>query len=67
MIELTVNGEARSLEQPTSILCFLAAHDLQRGMVVVERNGEIVPRDQFEDVLAQHGDVLEIVQMMAGG
>jgi thiamine biosynthesis protein ThiS len=34
---------------------------------VVERNGEIVPRDRYSDTSIQDGDNLEIVQMMAGG
>jgi thiamine biosynthesis protein ThiS len=36
-------------------------------MVVVEHNGEIVPRDRYPDIILLDGDNLEIVQMMAGG
>ena len=67
MIELTVNGESQSLGEPTTILEFLATHELQPTIVVVEHNGEIVPRDRFGEVTLQNGDVVEIVQMMAGG
>ena len=55
------------LEESVTILGFLEAHKLRREMVVVERNGEILSRERFEQVSVEHGDVLEIVQMMAGG
>jgi len=67
MIELTVNGDAQTLEQPVTLLQFLAAHELTPGRVVVERNGEIVPRERLDEVVIADGDVLEIVHMMAGG
>jgi thiamine biosynthesis protein ThiS len=67
MIGITVNGETQTLEESVTILSLLEAHGLRREMVVVERNGEIVPRDRFEQVVVEHDDVLEIVQMMAGG
>ena len=46
MIELTINGEARSLPHAMSLSEFLAEHRLQEKQVVVERNREIVPRDR---------------------
>ena len=67
MIELTVNGVQRQVEDPITILGFLESRDLLPRMVVVEHNGVIVPRDRYGDVQLRAGDVLEIVQMMAGG
>jgi thiamine biosynthesis protein ThiS len=34
---------------------------------VVEHNGEIIPRSNYESLPLNEGDRLEIVQMMAGG
>ncbi|MGC8667888.1 MAG: sulfur carrier protein ThiS [Chthonomonadales bacterium] len=67
MIELTVNGEPVSLDGPVTIADFLASRGIHTQMVVVERNGEIVPRPEFTEVVLKPGDRLEIVQMMAGG
>ena len=67
MIELTVNGDVQTLEQPVTLAEYLTARDIRSGRVVIERNGVIVPRDGFDDVTIADGDVLEIVQMMAGG
>jgi len=50
---LTINGDTRQTEAVT-VLEFLMSINLPSQMVVVEHNGEIA-------------DVLEIVQMMAGG
>lgn len=63
---LTVNGEPRETEAAT-LGGFLDERGLSARMVVVERNGEIVPRAQYEATPLAAGDVLEIVQMMAGG
>ncbi|MBV9850439.1 MAG: sulfur carrier protein ThiS [Armatimonadetes bacterium] len=63
---LTVNGEPRETEAAT-VAEFLASRGLHARMVVVEHNGEIVPRDRYGETRLQTGDTLEIVQMMAGG
>ncbi len=63
---LTINGEARATEAAT-ISEFLAAINLPLQMVVVEHNGEIVPREHYGEQPLREGDTLEVVQMMAGG
>ncbi len=63
---LTVNGESRETDAVT-VAEFLASRGLQARLVVVERNGEIVPRDGYAETALQDDDTLEIVQMMAGG
>jgi len=63
---LTINGDPRETEAGT-VLEFLESRNLPSQMVVVEHNGEIVPKDRFSERRLQNGDVLEIVQMMAGG
>ena len=35
--------------------------------IAVERNGDIVPRSQFTNVVIEDGDVLEIVHAIGGG
>lgn len=64
---LTINGEAREISDGLTLAGFLASRDLRAQMVVVERNGEIVPREEYAHTDLQTGDALEIVQMMAGG
>lgn len=66
-MQLIVNGDMRDVEDTTTIGAFLAARNLNAKMVVVERNGEIVPRGLYDEAPLAAGDILEIVQMMAGG
>jgi len=66
-MQLIVNGEAREIDGTPTVAEFLAARSVNARMVVVERNGAIVPRDQYDTPPLVNGDVLEIVQMMAGG
>ena len=66
-MQLTINGEAREVEGMPTLGEFLASRNLLPRMVVVERNGAIVGREKYDETLLADGDVLEIVQMMAGG
>ncbi len=66
-MQLIVNGDVRDVEGTPTVGAFLASRGLNPKMIVVERNGEIVPRGQYDETPLQSGDVLEIVQMMAGG
>ena len=67
MVELTVNGEPRTIVDSMLLTEFLESFGLNARMVVVEYNREIVPRHRYEEIRLQTGDELEIVQMMAGG
>lgn len=42
-----------------------ANYDMKR--VAVERNGEIVPKTDYETVVLQDGDSLEVVSFVGGG
>jgi len=66
-MQLIVNGEARNVDGTPMLGEFLASRELPSRMVVVERNGDIVPREKYDQTPLLQGDVLEIVQMMAGG
>ena len=66
-MQVIINGEARELEAGTSLTGFLHSRNLRPQMVVVERNGDIVARGLYDSTFLADGDVLEIVQMMAGG
>ena len=66
-MELNINGETRKVEPVKSLSDLLISLSLPSKMVVVEHNGEIVPREKYGETLLNEGDQLEIVQMMAGG
>lgn len=65
--EIRANGEARSVPPGTSVAGFLARHDLDPDLVVVERNGSILRRQEFDGTALEPGDELEIVHFVGGG
>lgn len=67
MIEVIINGRARSFAAPLNVSGLLEQLDLQGKRIALERNGEIVPRSQFAVVELAQGDALEIVVAVGGG
>ena len=67
MIELTINGVAKQFPQPLNVVQLVVALELTSKRIAIERNGEIVPRSQFDTVMLISGDQLEIVVAVGGG
>ena len=67
MISLTVNGEPRRFEAPLTAAQLIARLELAGKRVALERNGEIVPRGQFDQQQLSDGDCVEIVVAVGGG
>jgi thiazole synthase len=66
-IGVTVNGDRREIEGGQSVVAFLESLGLHPGLVVVERNREILDRDRYGQVTVEDGDVLELVHFVGGG
>ncbi len=66
-IAATINGKPVQLPSGTTISAFLTGRELHERLVVVERNGEIVKRATFPDLIIEEGDLLEIVHFVGGG
>jgi len=67
LITLTINGATHSFEQAISVAQLLEHLGLVGKRLALERNGEIVPRSQFDAVQLESGDKLEIVVAVGGG
>ena len=65
-MQISVNGEVQEIE-PQSLGSYLFNKSLLGRRIAVERNGDIVPKSQFSDVILEDGDVLEIVHAIGGG
>lgn len=46
---------------------YLETTDYNRSRIAVERNGEIVPKADYESTLLKDGDVVEVVSFVGGG
>jgi sulfur carrier protein len=67
VIALTINGQSRSFPAPLNVAALIGALDLAGKRIALERNGEIVPRSQFDATELADGDALEIVVAVGGG
>ncbi|PWB50998.1 MAG: thiamine biosynthesis protein ThiS [Nitrosomonadales bacterium] len=67
MLELTINGKPRQFAGPLTVARLVDQLELAGKRVAIERNGEIVPRSQFNETPLNHGDQLEIVVAVGGG
>ena len=65
-MQILVNGEFEQIE-PQSLESYLTDKLLLGRRIAVERNGDIVPKSQFTNVVIEDGDVLEIVHAIGGG
>ena len=66
-MELTVNGEPRTVADGMAVAGLLVELGLDPARVVVERNRDIVSREAQGSAVLAEGDVVEIVQFVGGG
>lgn len=66
-ISIHLNGKQTDLPGTTSIADFLTGRSLLGKLVVVEINGVIVPRTDFEFRQFAAGDIVEVVHFVGGG
>lgn len=67
LLTVSVNNELIPLESGISIAALLRKLGLENHKVAVERNGEIVPRSQHQEVAVEDGDRIEVVVAVGGG
>jgi thiamine biosynthesis protein ThiS len=66
-IQVVVNGTAREVAADMTIAGLLAVLGVERARVAVERNHDVVPRKDYDDVRLAAGDQLEVVAFVGGG
>ena len=66
-MQVEVNGKSREFVAGGSVLALLVELEIDPRMVVVERNREIVRRDDLDRIEVEDGDQFEIVQFVGGG
>jgi sulfur carrier protein len=66
-VQVVANGSAVELDDGATLADLLGRLDLGAKWVVVERNGEPVPRRETATTVLTEGDRLELVRAVAGG
>ena len=64
---ITVNGEARDLDDGATLGALLDVLDVRRDGTAVALNDDVVPRARHGEVVLHDGDRLEIIVAVAGG
>ena len=64
---LTINGENAESAIGMALDAYLASKGYPSSRLAVERNGEIVPKACYSQVILQDGDTVEIVRFVGGG
>ena len=66
-MQITVNGETRTLAEAQTIAGLLAAIGLDGRKIAVEVNDEVVPRGRHPIRMLAEGDRVEIIRAIGGG
>ena len=66
-MNIIVNGKERNLDGSKTVEQLIETLGLDGRKVAVERNMEIVPKSQYNNILLGDGDRLEIVHFIGGG
>jgi len=66
-MKIIINGEERNVGDLTTVEQIVGDLGLDGRKVAVERNLEIVPKSQYNDIVLAEGDKLEIVHFIGGG
>ncbi len=66
-MEITVNGEKQKIETQVTVTRLLEGLGIDPETVVIERNLEILSRDDHGETVLEEGDSIEIIRMVDGG
>ena len=65
-ITIHINGEDRNV-RATSLSELVTEMGLEKRMIAIEYNLEVVPRTQYESTALKNGYRIELVHMIGGG
>lgn len=66
-MKIKVNGEVQVVESELTITEFVTQLGLDESRLVVELNAAVVLKQKYQDTILVDGDILELVEFVAGG
>lgn len=66
-INVKINGKDILLENSSTVAELLIERKVTGTMFVVEKNLQIVPKEEYAESKIQEGDIIEIVGFFGGG
>jgi len=67
MITVQCNGEERQAAEGTTVAAFIVSLGMEPDHVVVECDGRILERGDYERTVLEEGMTLEIMRFVGGG
>lgn len=67
MVKIKINGQAKEVAKNSTIQNLIDQNALKSNMFVVEKNLEIVPKENYSSITVSDGDEVEIVSFFGGG
>jgi len=66
-MKIIINGESRQVSDVTTVADLVRLLGYEGKRIAIERNGLIVPKSEYEQVVVEEGDGYEIVVAVGGG
>ncbi len=66
-MEIIVNGEPKTVASGMNVNTYIKSLDLAPDTVVVEYDGRIVQRNEYESCVLADGGELELIRFVGGG
>jgi sulfur carrier protein len=66
-ILIKLNGEPRAIEGDARLTSLIEQLRLKRGRIAIEINRAVIPKAEWEKIVLQSGDTVEIVNFVGGG
>lgn len=66
-MELTINGEKKVIDEAGTVSGLLEKLGISPATVIVEKNMNILRREDLGEEVLEDGDKIEIIQMVDGG
>lgn len=66
-MKVVINGEDRDVKEGITVLALLKELEVEPEATVVQRNTEVLNRDDFAVTQLDEGDQIELVRFVGGG
>ena len=67
MITAIINGEKKELDGPLQLVDYLNRNGFMNKRIAVAKNGMVIRRDDYGNIMIESGDRIEIVLPVGGG
>ncbi|MGA1861985.1 sulfur carrier protein ThiS [Deferribacter thermophilus] len=66
-MKIKINGQIKEVDGSKSIAALINELNLNADRIVVEYNGEVLDKSEYDSTYLNEGDVLELIQFVGGG